>query len=187
MGSSGTSLTGTWSTLLQQADTTSVGDITNLFSDQTPELSDWGRDSWEKSRERADNKVVMNQALADSAAELAKALKEAKVALEDLKNQTNVSNTALAQAQLAGSLTSGSLAVAKAQMDAYKVAKEATEDLEDEVYRRDMIGSWTTAQQNAQTALQARLTAIAADGDAWQQRTLLRVPAFYKGQAPPIQ
>lgn len=182
MGSSGTSLTTTWSSLLQQADTTSVGDITTLFSDQTPELSDWGRDSWEKSRERADNSVVMNQALADAAAELAKALKEAKDALEDLKNQSNVSNTALAQAQLAGALTNGSLAVAKAQADSYKAAKEATEALEDERYRRDMIGTWTTAQQNAQTALQARLTAIAGDQDGMRERMRFRVHPFYKGQ-----
>ena len=182
MGSSGTSLTGTWSGWLQQADTVAVGDITNLFSDQTPDLSDRGRESWEQSRERAEKTVIMNQALADSAAELAKALKEAKDALEGLQNQTNVSDTALAQAQLSGAVTTGNLDVAQAQMAAYKAAKEATQELEDERYRRDMIGVWTTAQQNAQTALQSRLTAIAADGEAWQQRTLLRVHPFYKGE-----
>lgn len=184
MGSSGTSLTNTWSTLLQQADTTSVGDITTLFSDQTSDLADRGRDSWEKSRERADQDVVLNQALADATAELAKSLKAAKDALDGLKNQTNVSNTALAQAQLSGSLTQGNLAVAQAQAAVYKANKEAAQALQDERYRRQMIGTWTTAQQNAQTALQARLTAIAADGDAWQQRTLLRVPAFYKYGSP---
>ena len=180
MGRSGTSLTTTWTGWLRQADTTSVVDVTNLFSDQTQDLSNWGRDSWEKSRERAEKTVVMNQALADSAAELAKALKEAKLALGGLQNQTNVSDTALAQAQLAGSVTTGNLAVAQAQMTAHKVAKEASQALEDERYRRAMIGRWTTEQQKAHTALQARLTAIAADGKAWQQRTLLRVHPFYK-------
>ena len=185
MGNSGTSLTNTWSTLLQQADVVTEADITALYSNQTSDLSTRGRDSWEKSRERADLDLVLNQALADAAAELAKSLKDAKDALDGLRNQTNVSNTALAQAQLSGSLTQGNLAVAQAQAAAYEANKEAVQALQDEHYRRQMIGAWTTAQQNAQTALQARLTAIAADGDAWQQRTLLRVPAFYSGQSPP--
>lgn len=187
MGSSGTSLTTSWSSWLQQADTVSVGDISDLFSDQTQDLSNRGRDSWEQSRERADKDVVMNQALADAAAELATALQQAKAALEGLQNQSNVSNTALAQAQLAGAVTTGNLAVAQAQMATYKAAKEATQALEDERYRRAMIGAWTTDQRTAQTALQDRLTAIAADGDAWQERTLLRVPAFYTGQYPPTE
>ena len=187
MGNSGTSLTTTWSGWLQQADTVSAGDITNLFSDQTPDLSDRGRESWEQSRERAEKKVVMNQALADSAGELAKALKEAKDSLEGLQNQTNVSDTALAQAQLSGAVTTGNLAVAQAQMAAYKAAKEATQELEDERYRRDMIAAWTTEQQNAQTALQARLTAIDADRAGMRERTLLRVHPFYKGESPPTQ
>ena len=180
MGSSGTSLTTTWSRWLQQADTVSVGDITNLYSDQTPDLSNRGRDSWEQSRERAEKNVVMNQALADSAAELATALREAKTALEGLQNQTNVSDTALAQAQLAGAVTTGNLAIAQAQMAAYMAAKEAAEDLEDERYRRAMVGAWTIEQQRAQTALQARLAAIDADRQAMRERVLLRVHPFYK-------
>ena len=185
MGSSGTSLTGTWSTWLQQADTVSDADITGLYSDQTQDLAARGRDSWESSRERAEKNVVMNLALADAAAELADTLREAKAALEGLQNQTNVSDTALAQAQLAGAVTTGNLAIAQAQLAAYNAAKEAAEDLEAERYRSAMVGAWTTEQQRAQTALQARLAAIDADRQAMRERVLLRVHPFYTGQSPP--
>lgn len=182
MGSSGTSLTATWSGWLQQADTVSAGDIDNLFSGQAPDLAARGRESWERSRERADKTVVMNKALADAAALLAEALKEAKAASEDRKNQTNMSNTALAQAQLSESLTQGNLGVAQAQTAVYKAAKEAAQELEDERYRRRMIDDWTTAQQNAQTELRARLAAIDADRDAMRERMRFRIHPFYMGQ-----
>ena len=185
MGSSGTSLTTTWNGWLQQADTVSVGDITTLYSDQTQELSNSARDSWEKSRERADKTVVMNKAVADAAAELAKALLAANKKMEDLKNQTNMSNTALAQAQLSGSLTQGSLATARAQVAAYKAAKEASQELEDELYRRDMIADWMTDQERAQTALAARQNAIAGDRDAMRARMRFRVHSFYKNGGSP--
>ena len=184
MGSSGTSLTTTWSSLLQQADTVSEADMVALYTDQAPAVSQSAADGWRQSRERADNRMVMNNAVADAAAELAKALKEAKEAIEDLKNQTNMSDTALAQAQLAGSLTQGNLGTAQAQLASYKAAQEVAKVAQEETYRRQKIAQWTTAQQNAQTALQSRLNAIDADRDAMRDRMLFRVHPFYKGQTP---
>ena len=126
----------------------------------------------------------MNNAVADAAAQLAEALREAKTALEGLQNQTNVSDTALAQAHLAGSVTQGNLATAQAQLAAYKAAQDAAAVVEQELHRRQKLDQWTTAQQNAQTALTARLSAIDADRDAMRERTLFRVHPFYKGQTP---
>ena len=182
MGSSGTSLTTTWRTRLQQADTVTQADVTDLFRYETQDLSVRGQESWKKSRERRDDAVVMNQAVADAAAELAKALKAATAAIEARKNQTNVSDTALAQARLSASLTQVNLATAQAQLAAYKAAKEASQALADEEYTRDMIKDWTDNQTTARTALQARLTAIDASRNAMQDRMLFRVHPFYKGQ-----
>lgn len=182
MGSSGTSLTTTWRTRLQQADTVTQADVTDLFRYETQDLSDRGRESWKKSRERRDDAVVMNQAVADAAELLAEALHPTKDAIDARKTQTNLSDTALAQAQLTTSLSGLNLDTALAQLVAYKAAKEASQALADEEYRRDMIKDWSDNQAAARTALQARLTAIDASRDAMQERMLFRVHPFYKGQ-----
>ncbi|MDE0354709.1 MAG: hypothetical protein OXU64_03030 [Gemmatimonadota bacterium] len=179
MGQSGTSLTTTWRGWIQQADTVQEADVVALHDGQPSELKDRVVESWKKRREREDKQLVLDLAAADAAAELATALREALAAIEDLRQQTNVSDTALAQAQLSGSLTRGNLGVAQAQVQAHKAAKEAAKKMEDQRYLRDKISDWTDAQTNAKTALQARLTAIEADRDAMRQRTLLGVHSFY--------
>lgn len=179
MGSSGTSLTNTWSTLLQQADTVAEADIVALYTNQPSTLSQAAAEGWRKTRERTDNKMVMTNAVADAAAELATALKEAKAAIEDLKNQTNMSNTALAQAQLAGSLTQGNVATAQAQLAAYKAAKEATEAFQKEQRRRDRLSDWADAQRAAQQNLQDRQAAIQAQRDALREGLRISVNSYY--------
>ena len=182
MGSSGTSITGTWSTLLQQADAVTEADITALYSNLPAALSQQAEEGWRKNRERADNTVVMNNTVADAAAELAEALKEAKAAIENLKNQTNMSNTALAQAQLSGSLTQGNLATAMAQLQAYEAALKSTEAFQQEQRRREQLKVWADAQRAAQQNLQTRNAAIRAQSDALREGLRLRVPTFSTGQ-----
>ena len=179
MGNSGTSLTSTWSGWLQQADTVSESDIVDLYTDQPPALSQAAAEGWRENRQRADKKLVMNNAVADAAAELTKALKEAKVSLEGLQNQSNVSDTALAQAELAGSVTQGNIAIALAQLQAYQAAKEAAEAYEKEERRRKHLDAWVTAQRTARQNLQARITAVEAKKDDMRQGLLLKVHPFY--------
>ena len=78
MGSSGTSLTGTWSNWLQQADTVAEADIVSLYTHQPPELSQRAADGWRNNRERADKGIVLDHAVSDAVAELTAALNEAK-------------------------------------------------------------------------------------------------------------
>ena len=179
MGNSGTSLTTTWSGWLQQADVVSEADITALYTNLSPILSQDAAEGWRKSRQRADNKIVMNQALADAAAELAKSLKDAQQSLDSLKNQTNMSNTALAQAQLSGSLTQGNLATAMAQVQAYKAVLESTEAFQKEQQRRDRLSDWADAQRAAQQNLQSRNTAIRSQAGAMRESLRIGVNPYY--------
>ena len=179
MGNSGTSLTTTWSGWLQQADTVSESDIVDLYADQPPELSQRAAEGWRKTRERTDKRIVLDHSISDAAAELTKALKEAKVSLEGLQNQSNVSDTALAQAKLAGSVTQGNIAIALAQLQAYQAAKEAAESYEKEVRRRERLDAWVTSQRQARQNLQARITAVEAKKDDMRQGLLLKVHPFY--------
>lgn len=179
MGQSGTSLTNTWRGWLKAADTVQESDVATLHDDQPSELKARVVSSWKERKEREDKQLVLDLALADSAAELAKALKDAKEALEGLQKQTNVSDTALAQNQLSGSITTGHLDVAAAQTAAHKALKEAAKEVEDQIHLRNLRNDWTDAQNQAKTALAARLTAIDADRDAMRKRTLMSVHSFY--------
>ena len=185
MGSSGTSLTTTWSTLLQQADVVAEADVVQLYSNLPATLSQEAAEGWLKSRERADNKMVMNNAVADAAAELAEALQAAKAAIEALKNQTNMSDTALAQAQLSGALTQGNLATAMAQVQAYKAALESTEAFQKEQQRRERLSDWADAQRAAQQNLQSRVSAIQAQHDAMREGLRMSINPYYGSSYAP--
>ena len=56
-----------------------------------------------------------------------------------LQNNTNTSNTALAQSQVAGQVTEGNLTAAMAQLMAFQAAREAAEDYEREIERRERL------------------------------------------------
>ena len=179
MGSSGDSLTGQWSNWLQQADTVTESDIAQVFSNQAPARSQLAVDGWRKNRERADKRLVMDNAVADAAAQLADALREAKTALDGLQNQSNMSDTALAQAQLAGSVTKGNLNIAQAQLAAFQAAQQAAANMEQELRRREQQDAWLRAQQAAQQNLQTRQAAIEASQDDMRQQLLMKVNPFY--------
>ena len=67
------------------------------------------------------------------------AARDAVKSYEGLQNNTNVSNTALAQSQIAGTVTQGNLTAAMVQLMAFEAAKEAAEDYESEITRREAL------------------------------------------------
>ena len=186
MGSSGTSMTTTWRTLLQNADNVGEADFAQLGGGQTPDVEDRLRESWGRSRAGTDQKIVFSHALADAVAELTKALKEAQDSYDKVKNQSNLSNTALKQAQVTADVTQGNLDVARAQMDAFRSLKEAAEEVAAEHQRRQLNDAWMTAQQAANTGLQQRLSAIAASADEARKGLHLGVHSAF-GSSYPIQ
>ena len=186
MGSSGTSMTATWRTLLQNADNVAEADFAQLGGGQTPDVESRLRESWVRAREGTDQKIVFSHALADAVAELTKALKGAKDSYDTVKNQSNLSNTALKQAQVTADVTGGNLDVARAQLDAFRSLKEAAEVVAAEHQRRQLNDAWMSDQQDAQNELQTRLSAIAADEDALRRGMQMTVhPAF--GSSYPVQ
>ena len=74
--------------------------------------------------------------MSDTASNLMVAAKDAVESYKGLQNNTNVSNTALAQSQIAGTVTQGNLTAAMAQLMAYYAAKDAAEAYEAEINRR---------------------------------------------------
>ena len=100
---------------------------------------------------------------------------------EGLRNNTNTSNTALAQSQVAGTVTQGNLTAAMAQLMAYQAAKEAAKDYEREIARRRELARWVESQRRAEINFNAQQAGLAARRDAMREGLLFRIPALYGG------
>ena len=101
--------------------------------------------------------------------------------LEGLRNNTNTSNTALAQSQVAGTVTQGNLTAAMAQLMAFQAAVEAAEDYEREIARREELARFVEVEREAQITFDAQQAGIAARVDSMREGLLFKVPALYGG------
>ena len=120
--------------------------------------------------------------MSDVAANLMIAARDAVDSYEGLRNNTNTSNTALAQSQVAGTVTQGNLTAAMAQLMAYQAAKEAAEDYEREIARREALARRVATQQQAEITYAAHQAGLSARRQTMREGLLFRIPALYGGQ-----
>ena len=140
MGQTGKSFRESWKQRLTAADTVSETDILNLFQSSTPEIAAEASRGFLAAREDSDKRLVLHHATSDAASNLMIAARDAVDSYEGLQNNTNVSNTALAQSQIAGTVTQGNLTAAMVQLMAFQAAKEAAAGYESEIATAGAIG-----------------------------------------------
>ena len=182
MGETGLSFRESWRQRLSDADTVTENDIISLYQDLRPEIAARASDRYLANREEGDKRLVLDHATSDVAANLMVAAKAAVESYEGLRNNTNTSNTALAQSQVAGAVTQGNLTAAMAQLMAYQAAKEAAEDYEREIARRRELARWVARQQQAEINFNAQQAGLDARRDSMREGLLFRIPALYGGQ-----
>ena len=182
MGETGKSFRESWAQRLTDADTVSETDILNLYQGDRPEIAARASRGYLAAREQGDNRLVLDHATSEVAANLMIAAKDAVKSYEGLRNNTNTSNTALAQSQVAGTVTQGNLTAAMAQLMAYQAAKEAAEDYEREIARREALAERVAAQQRAEITFAAHQAGLDARRETLREGLLFRIPALYGGQ-----
>lgn len=168
MGRTGRSLRETWQRALRDSDQLTDGDLTRLLADHPPDVIARAVDDFERQRERADKQLVMDHALADSAAHLSDAVNTAQDSLDKLRNDSNRSETALGQKQLAAGATQGELLAGIAQLLAHQAARATAQRYEDEIARRRWEADWAEEMQRAKTSFAAHRAAIAASGASFR-------------------
>ena len=181
MGETGTSFTQSWRGRLTAADTVTESDIIGLYNSQRPEVAQRAARGYLAAREEGEKRLVLDHATSDAAANLMVAAREAATSYEGLRNNTNTSNTALAQSQVAGTLTQGNLTAAMAQLMAFEAAKAAAEDYEREIARREALAEWVEAQRRARVTFVAQQAGLDARRDAMREGLLLEIHPFYGG------
>ena len=182
MGETGKSFRESWAQRLTAADTVSETDILNLYQGGRPEIAARASRGYLAAREQGDNRLVLDHATSEVAANLMIAAKDAVKSYEGLRNNTNTSNTALAQSQVAGTVTQGNLTAAMAQLMAYQAAKEAAEDYEREIARREALARRVATQQQAEITFAAHQAGLDARRETLREGLLFRIPALYGGQ-----
>ncbi len=181
MGESGKSFTQSWRSRLTAADTVTESDILTLYDDYRPEIAAQAASGYLAAREEGDKRLVLDHAMSDAAANLMVAARDAVESYEGLRNNTNTSNTALAQSQVAGTVTQGNLTAAMAQLMAFQAAKEAAEDYEREIARREALARWIETQRSAEITFAAQQAGLDARRDSMREGLLFRIHPAYGG------
>ena len=181
MGATGKSFRESWRQRLTDADTVTESDILSLYADLRPEIAARASARYLADREEGDKGLVLHHATSDVAANLMVAAKAAVESYEGLRNNTNTSNTALAQSQVAGTVTQGNLTAAMAQLMAYQASKEAAEDYEREIGRRQELARWVARERQADINFNAQQAGLDARREAMREGLLFRIPALYGG------
>ncbi len=176
MGETGKSFRESWKQRLTASDTVSETDILNLFQGSRPEVVAKASQSFLAAREDSDKRLVLAHATSDAASNLMVAARDAVKSYEGLQNNTNVSNTALAQSQIAGTVTQGNLTAAMVQLMAFEAAKKAAEDYENEIARREALAQRVAAQQQSQLLYDAHIAGLSANRQALRDGMNFPIP-----------
>ena len=184
MGETGKSFRESWSQRLTAADTVSETDILNLYAGYRPEVAAKAASGYLAAREEGDKRLVLGHAMSDVAANLMIAARDAVDSYEGLRNNTNTSNTALAQSQVAGTVTQGNLTAAMAQLMAYQAAKEAAENYEREIARREALARRVATQQQAEITYAAHQAGLSARRQTLREGLLFQIHPSYGSSNP---
>ena len=176
MGETGKSFRESWADRLTASDTVSESDILNLFQGSRPETSARASRSYLAAREASDNRLVLDHSTSEVATNLIVAAKDAVDSYEKLRDNTNVSNTALAQSQITGAVTQGHLTASMAQLMAFQAAKEAAEGYEDEIERREALATRVAAKQHSKRLYDAHIAGLEANRQSFRDGMNFPIP-----------
>ena len=173
--SDGVSVRGGWDGLLRTADTVTETDLVGIFANLPAGVGSRAGELFRQQRESADRRRVLDHALADASSTLIESLRSAQDALDRVRNQTEKSDTALAQANITAIATQGELMAALAQLQAYEGAREAGASYERELARRQELERWAAVLRQSELDLQqaqAEIAALPASGGREVQFTI---------------
>ena len=177
---SGKPLRESWRKILNQYQTNQE-DIVEILSHLDPQVTAQVSDHYRQHQENADRRRVTTYLVDDSATALIETAVSAQESLQKLRSNTNVSDTALAQAQVTGLATQGELLSSMAQLMAFQAAREAARDYQDELKRRQQWEQWEQRQEAAKELFEKQQADIAAGAEGLREGLVYRIPSAFGG------
>ncbi len=175
---SGQPLRESWRKILNQYQTNQA-DIVELLSHLDPQVAARVSDHYLQDREEADNRRVTTYLVDDSATALIETAASARESLQKLRSNSNVSDTALAQAQVTGLATQGELLSAMAQLMAFEASRGTARDYQDELKRRQQWKQWERRQEAGKVLFENQQADIAASADGLREGLVYRIPSAF--------
>lgn len=175
---SGQPLRESWKKILNQYQTNQA-DIVELLSHLDPQVAARVSDHFLQDREEADNRRVTTYLVDDSATALIETAASARESLQKLRSNSNVSDTALAQAKVTGLATQGELLSAMAQLMAFEAARGTARDYQDELKRRQQWKQWERRQEAGKALFEKQQADIAASADGLREGLVYRIPSAF--------
>ena len=158
---------------LRAADVVGEADLLGLYA-QEPDRGVALAEAWARRRESADRVRAGDFATAEAAGRVTALLANAQTSIAGRRGQSNLSTTALQQAQVANQLTEAEINVALAQLLAVQAQQSILERQEQELIARQRLERWVAAEAAWQIELQELQDA--EDGRVAEYRRWLRLP-----------
>ena len=177
---SGQPLRESWRKILNQY-RTKQEDIVRLLGHLDPRVAAQVSDHYRQEQEKADKQRVTTYLVDDSATALIETTTSAQESLRKLRSNTNVSDTALAQAQVTGLATQGEVLSAMAQLMAFEAARGAAQDYQDELKRRQQWKQWEQRQEAGKELFEKHQADIAASAEGMRESLVYRMPSAFGG------
>ena len=164
----GTPVTDYWRDRLNAAPVTTEADVLAEYDTMPVSLADRAAENYRRQRHEGEQRTALSHSVNTAASEATATFLAARESYTDLRGQTNVSGTALQQAQVAGLITSGEVSAALLQLHAFEANQRAADALAVEERRRELEAARLDRQRAARADYERRLAGIAdhADGGA---------------------
>ena len=134
---SGTPMTDYWQTRLDAAPDTTEADVLAEYHTLPVSLADRAAANYRRLRDQSEQRTAQSQIVNTAASSATATVQSARLSYAALRGQTELSGTALQQAQVTGTITAGEVSAAVLQLHAHEAARRAAEELAAEERRRE--------------------------------------------------
>ena len=162
---SGASLTDYWRDRLDAAPVVTEADVIAEYHTLPVSLADRAAANYRRLRAEGEQATALSHTVNTAASSATTTVQSARASYAELRGQTNTSGTALQQAQVTGTITSGEVSASLLQLQAHEAARRAAEDLAAEQRRREREACRLETQRHARAMHNRRIAGIAGHRD----------------------
>ena len=128
-------------------------------------LADRAAANYRRLRGQGEQATALSHTVNTAASSATTTVHSARASYAELRGQTNQSGTALQQAQVTGTITSGEVSASLLQLQAHEAARRAAEDLAAEQRRREREAARLDTQRAARVMHTRRIAGIEGHRD----------------------
>ena len=162
---SGTPLTDYWRDRLDAAPGVTEADVIAEYHTLPVSLADRAAANYRRLRGQGEQATALSHTVNTAASSATTTVHSARASYAELRGQTNQSGTALQQAQVTGTITSGEVSASLLQLQAHEAARRAAEDLAAEQRRREREAARLDTQRAARVMHTRRIAGIEGHRD----------------------